>query len=70
MFRERALIFDFPFVRILVILAVNVDARKGLQITEQLVLRLTENTAIYEDLREQYLSKTIWDQANILILLG
>jgi hypothetical protein len=48
MFGERALIFDFPFIRILIILAISQDPNKGLEMANTLIAMLVENKTITE----------------------
>ncbi len=46
MFKEKAIVFDFPFVRILIILAVKEEPTKGLKIAENLIDRIKSSTTI------------------------
>ena len=69
MFNDKALIFDFPLIRILTILAIDQNPEDALEITDNIHKNLHLNVSISAELKEKYLSKVIWDRCNILILM-
>ena len=63
------MLFDFPFVRVLAILAMNEGLKNGLEMTDLLIGAVKVNNVINAEIRNKYMSKAVWDRCNILILL-